>query len=381
MTPRNRMKSLPMIPVLALGLLLCLPAISPAFQGTDSADEIDCDQCHDCEHPSKLNPCLKSRSCPRHEAMGRLDADQGPDIIILDELSKLYVPVRFDHKAHAGMERMSEGCEHCHHFTPPNSPHPACKDCHPVEILHEDIAQPGLKGAYHRNCMACHKEWDNDTACEICHEKVVPGKPSEVCEHSHYEPIELMELITFETGSEEGSIVPFHHRNHSQLYERDCAECHQQQSCERCHVHGEELHPMGEPDVTDLHDTCFKCHFEERCQDCHGRDPDDLFSHSSTGWKLQSYHEGLRCRACHGQRGPFMKLNANCWDCHPDGWDTDSFDHARYVGVNLGEEHEGMECADCHPDPGCSKVPVCEDCHDDQRGVEWLRDPGHFNHN
>jgi len=327
----------------------------------------DCNECHHCERPSPVNPCLKSQICPRHEVMDALEAEMGPSIVIMDELEKLYVPVRFNHLRHAEMVQLNGGCETCHHFTPPNDPHPECKSCHPTEIVHEDIAQPGLKGAYHRNCLACHEEWDNDTACEICHEKAVPGIPSEVCEHSHYEKIELIELIVFRTEYEEGDKVPFHHRNHSELYERDCVECHQQQSCKRCHVQGEELHPMGAPTETDLHDTCFRCHREEDeyCDTCHGRDPNDLFSHDVTGWPLASYHAGLSCRSCHGQRGAFMKLEPRCQFCHPGDWQPTEFSHAS-TGVELDEEHREADCSDCHVQ-GFGTPPDCADCHEDER--------------
>jgi hypothetical protein len=87
-----------------------------------------------------------------------LPPDLGPDVVILDELQKLYDPVRFDHRAHAQMVSFSGGCEVCHHYTPPDADHPACVSCHPKEIAHEDIAQPGLKGAYHRDCLDCHRE-------------------------------------------------------------------------------------------------------------------------------------------------------------------------------------------------------------------------------
>lgn len=350
---------------------------SAKAEDTHASKPLDCSECHSCEFPSQNQPCLK-RLCPRHEAMTGLEADQGPTTVVLDELENLYVPVIFDHKAHADMVGFSGGCETCHHFTPPDAPHPACSDCHPAVIEHEDIAQPGLKGAYHRNCMTCHQEWDKDTACEICHEKkgapelaAVPGEDGMIHHESYYKPVELDELIMFPTSYEEGDQVPFHHKNHSQLYERDCSECHQEQSCTRCHVQGEVLHPMGEPAQTDLHDTCYGCHNTERCADCHGRDPDDLFQHADTGWPLRTYHDDLKCRACHGEVGQFKKLTPVCENCHTNGWVSDGFDHA-VTGVPLDEIHRELECGDCHAE-GVGKKSACEGCHDDgrvyQRGV------------
>lgn len=333
----------------------------PHGQGTD------CSLCHACDQPTRKDPCLQS--CPRNGHQSDLSPQLGPEVVILDALEDLYVAVRFNHKAHATMVGMNGGCETCHHYTPPDMDHPGCKDCHPTAIVHENISQPGLKGAYHRQCMNCHTEWDKDTACEICHEKKAGGRlhgeATEVSEHSHYEPIEMMELLMFDTGYEEGDKVPFHHLNHSQKYERNCAECHQEQSCSRCHVHGQESHPMGELADRNLHDTCFNCHHEERCNDCHGRDPDDLFEHSDTGWGLQGEHADLNCRACHGESGAFSKLTPVCETCHRGDWNPNTFDHAM-TGAVLDEVHSELDCGDCHEDSEC-KAASCEACHDDGR--------------
>jgi hypothetical protein len=307
-----------------------------------------CSPCHTCQRPTQARPCL--RACPRHEMEKHLSPELGPDVVILSELENLYVPVRFDHHKHAVMAQMNGGCEACHHFTPPNSSHPACKDCHPVEIVHEDIAQPGLKGAYHRACLHCHQEWDRDTACEVCHEKKkggpLEGTATGVCDHSHYQPLQLDELIVFGPADASVGSVPFHHRNHSQLYERDCTECHQRQSCSRCHD-------------------------EERCDACHGRDPADLFNHADTGWPLKAYHTSLECRSCHGRTGAFRKLDPKCASCHPEGWPAKTFDH-RITGVVLDEVHGDADCDSCHT-AGPGSTPRCDACHDDGRSYDAAR--------
>jgi len=338
-----------------------------------SEDNLDCSRCHTCDNPRPDQLCL--RECPRHDAAAALRPDLGPDVVVLGELEELYVPVRFDHRTHAVMAGMSTGCTTCHHYTPPDMPHPACKDCHPTEVAHEDLAQPGLKGAYHRRCLSCHSEWDRDTACGICHEKRkggnLGGTATTFCAHSHYRPVELAELITFPTDFAPEDTVPFHHRNHSRRYERDCTECHREQSCTRCHVQdGGELHPMGSPEDVDLHDTCSSCHDQERCRDCHGRDPDDLFSHSDTGWPLAVYHADLDCQACHG-RGAIHRLDTRCETCHRGGFPTTRFNH-RVTGVILDEVHRQADCSDCHV-AGWSSLPRCDDCHDDGRTYDRVR--------
>jgi hypothetical protein len=336
-------------------------------------DTLDCSECHTCDNPRPDQPCL--RTCPRHDAAAALTPDVGPEVVVLAELEDLYVPVRFDHRTHAVMAGMSAGCATCHHYTPPNMPHPACKDCHPTEVEHEDLAQPGLKGAYHRRCLSCHSEWDRDTACGNCHEKRKGGKlggdATTFCVHSHYRPIELAELITFQTNFAQGDSVPFHHRNHSRRYERTCTECHREQSCTRCHVQDRgELHPMGSLEDVDLHDTCSSCHDQQQCSYCHGRALDDVFSHSDTGWPLSVYHANLHCQACHGP-GRIHKLDSRCETCHRNGFPPTHFDH-RVTGVALDEVHREAECSDCHV-AGWSALPRCDDCHDDGRTYDRER--------
>lgn len=357
-------------------LLIALLMAPVAARTADHEDQkLDCTLCHACEFPSKADPCLKEGKCPRHEVTRELKADMGPDVVILDELEDLYVPVRFQHAAHARMVAMDKGCETCHHFTPPNSPHPACKECHPASVVHEDLEQPGLKGAYHRQCLGCHAEWDSQTKCEICHEKKkggrLKGEATTVCQHSHYEPIEMKELILFHTDYDEGDVVPFHHRNHSEKYELNCSVCHKEQSCTRCHVQGADSHPMGELQTVNLHDTCYQCHGKQDCGECHGRDPNDLFDHVKTGWPLKPYHKKLHCRACHTEGQIYVPQNPDCATCHPQGW-GDDFDHT-VTGVTLNEVHGELACADCHVD-GPGSEPDCSGCHDD--GRSWDKRTG-----
>jgi len=332
-----------MIPLLlvvtAVAAMSPVAGAYPARQQTQST--LDCALCHVCSNPSAADPCLKMEVCPRHAVSEALDPESGPDEVVLDQLENLYVPVLFDHAAHARMVEMDQGCETCHHFTPPNTPHPSCRECHPVSIQHEDLAQPGLKGAYHRQCMGCHTDWDHDTKCEICHAKkaggALQGTATTFTHDRHYQQIEMKDLIVFETEYDEGDKVPFHHRNHAEKYEMNCALCHQQQSCAQCHVHGAESHPMGELQDVDMHDTCYICHQDNECEECHGRDPDDLFEHADTGWPLKPYHADLHCRACHGSTGPFNKPEPECSDCHGAG-------------------------------PGTR--PTCDACHDDDRSYD-----------
>jgi hypothetical protein len=359
--------------MLAVSAAWMLASAAPARAGdpTGANQDDHCSPCHTCASPSRSDPCL--RPCRRHQEAAALSPDLGPEVVILDDLEDLYVPVRFNHRAHAEMSEMSGGCETCHHYTPPDTVHPACRDCHPVEIVHEDLAQPGLKGAYHRGCLHCHEEWDRDTACSVCHEKkeggALHGTATEVCVESHYEHLELSDLIVFAPADGAAEPVPFHHRRHSELYERDCTECHKQQRCSRCHIQGGEApHPMRDSGQSSLHETCYRCHDGQRCGDCHGRDPEALFNHAETGWRLKRYHASLACRACHGYGNGYRRLDRACTNCHPSGWPAERFDH-QVTGVALGELHGEADCESCHVDGPGSRAR-CDACHDDGRSYD-----------
>jgi hypothetical protein len=354
-----------------LAAALVLAAAVAAF--ADEKRGSDCRSCHTCAKPTREAPCLVV--CPRPRAPAR--PATGPNVVELNELEKLYDPVRFDHKAHSGMTRFGGGCTLCHHHTPEGGEHPSCRTCHAPDVPHEDSDQPGLKGAYHRQCLGCHREWEGETSCEICHTRKAIGNAPAAAFHGKRESLELEELIVFETDYADGDRVPFHHKNHSARYESDCVVCHEDQSCTGCHVQNHERHPMGSPGQVDLHDACFRCHRTDvgtshakgDCGHCHGRAETDLFRHATTGWPLRAYHRDLGCRACHPPWNTPIHLDRRCESCHPSGWDAKTFDHA-VTSVKLGETHGELDCADCHVDGhGEGKSASCDACHDD--GRKW----------
>lgn len=360
--------------VLVVAILLVGAACATAAEQPAHDWASQCAHCHLCEEPTPEHPCLKEFACPRHLGSGELSSDLGPDVTILDQLEDLYVPVYFTHGKHAQMAAMEGGCAVCHHYTPPNMPHPACRECHPENLTHEDVDQPGLKGAYHRQCLGCHVEWDQSTECEICHQKSAAGglhgDATTFCMEPKHTPVDMSDTIIFDTEYEEGDQVPFQHSNHVHKYGGDCAFCHREQSCSQCHVDNASGHPMGDPDETDLHDVCFQCHDEEKgCEECHGRAESDHFVHASTGWPLRVYHSGVRCGSCHARLGVrFQTPSSDCRSCHPEGWDADRFEH-NITGVGLDETHQELDCGDCHVND-IGHPASCDECHDDERHLE-----------
>ncbi len=76
-------------------------------------------------------------------------------------------------------------CMGCHHNSPASTQPPKCASCHgkPFKTTAQD-GRPGLKGAYHGQCISCHQvmkiEKPAATDCTECHKKrtIKPGKES-----------------------------------------------------------------------------------------------------------------------------------------------------------------------------------------------------------
>ncbi|NLH50722.1 MAG: cytochrome c3 family protein [Myxococcales bacterium] len=93
-----------------------------------------------------------------------------PETVTIEGIKKLFGPVMFTHKAHLGY---AGKCEECHHHATPGD-YPACGQCHKKdEIKTKNDNQIGLKGAYHTQCMGCHKaSGSGPLGCTDCHEKL-----------------------------------------------------------------------------------------------------------------------------------------------------------------------------------------------------------------
>ena len=69
--------------------------------------------------------------------------------------------VTFSHKGHVDA---GTTCKECHHMA--ESPVQKCESCHTAE------AKLDAKGAYHKNCIDCHKAKEKGpTGCMDCHKK------------------------------------------------------------------------------------------------------------------------------------------------------------------------------------------------------------------
>lgn len=336
--------------------------------------KLECRVCHVCEQPTKDEPCL--RNCPRFGPVNiHQDPEQAPDVVLMDALSDLYVPVVFSHLLHAQMAELSGGCQVCHHFTAPDGIVP-CADCHSSDITAADLNKPGLRGAYHRQCLGCHREWSHTTSCPACHSlksaetnKTMEKDPTDLIGAAHI-PVPEPERVVYETESEEGRLVTFYHKDHTDKFALRCVSCHQKESCVRCH---DQSWPNKPPDpkqytVSEIspepHQQCFGCHENDKCTLCHNAKIKDPFDHERrTGWKTTKYHSRLTCERCHKKRGQFGSLSRKCEKCH-SGWSSDNFNHA-VTGLILDENHIGIDCGSCHSNNRFDAKPACKECHED----------------
>ena len=346
----------------------------------------DCRRCHTCPNPTPQNRCLL-HPCTRRAASPGEDArkeDLGPDVIILDELEDAYLPVPFDHRGHARMAEMANGCVTCHHYTPEGQSHPACKSCHDIAADGTDIFKPGLKGAYHQQCLNCHREWIDERDCDICHRAKAGRSPAADQAASPtkddilglmHPPIPQPATDIYRAGAggtTEGKVV-FRHGEHVNRFGLNCVNCHHEPSCSRCHTRS-----PGSPSAStpaEHHRPCIRCHKRDmdlaaravgRCDNCHwanGQPEPERFNHANTGWPLNKYHQPIGCRGCHTAL-PFAKLNTECVSCH-SGWTPSTFDH-RVTGQVLDENHVDEDCDACHIDRKFDRPPTCTECHDDE---------------
>lgn len=336
--------------------------------------KIGCNTCHTCEVPTKQDPCLVI--CPREKiATVYQKPEETPELIKINQLSDRYGPVYFSHKVHSQMSVMSGGCENCHHHNT-SGPILKCNSCHEPSRKREDVSIPDLKGAYHRQCMDCHREWSHDTGCNTCHtlkkdlQKVSQKTLQEKYSGKNHPVILEPTILVYETKSDKGKLVTFYHDDHTKKFGLGCSACHKQESCTKCHDvnkkdKGKTQNVISKKTFEEQHKNCISCHSKnENCSDCHSNQTLEPFDHGkSTGWSLNESHLKLSCARCHGSKLPFKKLDKSCSSCHKN-WNAENFNHS-VTRLQLDEIHSELSCEDCHHENNFNLKPVCSNCHDD----------------
>lgn len=346
-----------------IGLFFYSNTLKAQISNQHAQATINCSECHTCSIPTFKNPCLKLFPDFRREGLTIFNtSSDAPELIRIDTLSMEYEASIFTHKLHAEMSDMAGGCISCHHLNPPGKIL-SCIKCHEAGTK-TDLTKPGLKGAYHRQCLNCHKEWSSKTICTVCHLKKGDTESSDKTEYigKSHEKRQVPAKRVYQTGEKDRPFVTFYHDEHNSLFGIKCADCHKNESCNRCHDKNEnnaaaEKYP---------HENCINCHLRQtendtECQKCHSTKESPPFSHTAKGWELNTFHKPLSCQSCH-TANVFKKISTNCLSCH-SSWKNNVFDH-NVTGLKLDENHIDNVCSDCHKGMNFNKKPYCNDCHD-----------------
>lgn len=330
---------------------------------------VSCKTCHETEFPTPDMPGLLE--CPREDMVTVHHSPQeGPETVVIDEMSSLYTGVIFPHKIHAEMSEMSQGCTGCHHYNT-TGPVLNCRKCHSAARNRSDISLPDLKAAYHRQCVCCHRQWSRDAGCnKICHQNIegTIKKITETNKGISHPEINIPVRLVWQTESKTNKTVTFYHNEHTDLFKIDCKSCHNSESCIKCHLkknEGDKLNTIKlVRSIEEHHKPCINCHLGNNCTKCHKEDIMKPFDHSvSSGWSLKPYHTNIECTKCHREKMPYRKSGHKCVTCHKNF--TVKFDH-KLAGFEFSEEHLGLECKNCHAGNDFISPPVCTECHDDK---------------
>jgi len=124
-----------------------------------------------------------------------------PDQVSIDVMTQYFDGVEFDHEMHT---ELGEDCSACHHHATGTGTtddrcvrchadsdevaEVGCSACHAVDTFSAEhinrqaadvyqfhIDTPGLKAAYHWNCIGCHEQMDGPIGCQDCHARTPEG--------------------------------------------------------------------------------------------------------------------------------------------------------------------------------------------------------------
>lgn len=237
--------------------LLALAAVGSAW------GQVNCRACHTSDSPTKEKPSLVS--CPREAAKGRHSSAQAPAVLTLGTGEGTYGPVKFAHKAHAQMAEKKDGCYGCHHYDQGGRIQ-KCAACHSPERARADLGKPDAKGAMHRLCVDCHRQWSGSTDCAGCHGAKAPSP-------------------------HKASAAWMSNRFHGRL------------ECGRCHEAPGQFKKVSKD-----------------CESCH-KGWQKKFDHQKTGLVLDETHAALGCADCHADAA--FSAPPACAACHEKSYPKD----------------------------------------------------------
>jgi len=216
------------------------------------AGPLKCKECHE----------AKTVEAQKQEELARRFV---PAKMKLGHLASQFGPAPFDHSQHVGV---TEHCDECHHHSKDFEVAPPCRSCHNTAETEAGSKRLGLKDAYHKQCMDCHKK---------------QGKGPMGCTECHPANAKLPEEIELGSLSDKYDPAPFDHGVHTDAVS-DCSSCHhastkpgKMDKCGACHL----AKPGPDAKVKmglkkAYHKQCIGCHKESdegptECTDCHAK--------------------------------------------------------------------------------------------------------------
>jgi hypothetical protein len=115
------------------------------------------------------DPMAEALAARRGNALKLVAEKDIPEKVVIKALADEYQPSELPHRkivltlARAVKDSPLAGafhadpttlCQGCHHNSPPSVKPPRCASCHGKPFT--DGGRPGLKAAYHNQCMGCH---------------------------------------------------------------------------------------------------------------------------------------------------------------------------------------------------------------------------------
>ena len=300
-----------------------------AFSHARHAEEgLDCTDCHVAEPDGRRRGYPVASQCALCHA--EIDADKEPD----RQVDSLFVDGRFQA---AGVTWLSEEVRFSHETHLQAGAE--CQQCHKGMAQNERVDAGAAIGM--QNCMDCHAAAGAGQDCATCHTvvdrstppanhaqlwrqlhaKVVRGDlpgPANDCAMCH------SDQTCTRCHQDEKPVshnMFWRERMHGFVASMDresCATCHKEDSCTSCHSDTKPLSHVGAWGAPlDTH--CLGCHLpvkNESCSVCHKGTPSHLEAPPKPD--VPPHSPAMNCRACHGVTAPLPHVDNgdDCNFCH-----------------------------------------------------------------
>lgn len=164
------------------------------FMPVDKPGQNQCANCHLGkglpENPDKETRQTLAREIleNRSPVKNTIAQEDIPEKVVISHMEDQYEKVEFPHRkiVNALVKNMENNtlaqyfhpdkltvCMGCHHNTPASEKPPACLTCHGRPFDTGKPYQPGIKAAYHQQCMGCHERMkiEKPMGCTECHKE------------------------------------------------------------------------------------------------------------------------------------------------------------------------------------------------------------------